>query len=265
MQTPPESEPQQQQQGPNVPTQQNTPPVVKPAAKPPPARLPQVTPQQPSGPAPTAPSTDKAAPDSPVAIKAKPPKPIRQAPKPAKQVNIHDSMVQPPSVPTAVPTFHMDHNKQPSFLKPDGDEIGPHAAPSTAPATVPSPLPVPPLCPPGRDVSWIDRDITGELSPRHQPKPEGEHWYSHDGSWWRNFWPTHGDTVPPEATRARANHCQYSHDPAFIKTPAFGCIHGSLSMKPSLALKQAVRHRHQPSGSLHQLSLLPFHKPSHPT
>ena len=111
VQTPPESEPQQQQQGPNVPTQQSTPPVVKPAAKPPPARLPQVTPQPPSGPAPTAPLTAKAAPDSPVAIKARPPKPIRQAPKPAKQVNIQDSMVQPPSVPTAVPTFHMDHNK----------------------------------------------------------------------------------------------------------------------------------------------------------
>ena len=217
VQTPPESEPQQQQQGPNVPIQQNTSPVVKPAAKPPPVRLPQVTPQQPSGPAPTAPSPAKAAPDSPVAVKAKPPKPIRQAPKPDKQDNTQDSMAQPPSVPTAVPTFHMDHNKQPSFLKPDEDETDPHAAPSTAPATVPNPLPVPPICPPGRDVWWIDRDITSETSPRHQPKPEGEHWYSHDGSWWRNFWPTHGDTVPPEAIRAIANHYQYSHDPAFYK------------------------------------------------
>ena len=29
--------------------------------------------------------------------------------------------------------------------------------------------------PPGRNVWWIDGDITGETSPRHQPKPEGEH------------------------------------------------------------------------------------------
>ena len=169
------------------------------------------------GPLPTAPTPAKAAPDSPVAVKAKPPKPARQAPKPDKQDTTQDSMVQPPSVPTTVPIFHMDHNKQPSFLKPDEDDPDPNAAPSTAPATVPSPLPVPPICPPGRDVWWIDRDITGETSPRHQPKREGEHWYSHDGSWWRNFWPTHGETVPPEATRAIANHYQYSHDPAFYK------------------------------------------------
>ena len=268
VQTPPESEPQQQQQGPNVPTQQNTPPVVKPAAKPPPARLPQVTPQQPSGPAPTAPTTDQAAPDTPVLIKAKPPKPIRQAPKPDKHVNIPDSMVQPPSVPTAVPTFHMDHNKQPSFLKPNEDESDPQAAPSTAPAqtdTVPCPLPVPPLCPPGRDVWWIDRDITSETSPRHQPKPEGERWYSHDGSWWRNFWPTHGNTVPPEATRAQANHYQYSHDPAFYKNTRIWVHPRKPEHEAFFSLKQAGRHRHQPSGSLHQPSLPPSHKPSHPT
>ena len=128
VQTPPEAEPQPPQQRPEVPTQPSTASVVKPAAKPPPARLPQVTPHQPFGSSPTAPTPAKAAPDSPVAVKAKPPKPTRQAPKPDKQDTTQDSMVQPPSVPTAVPIFHMDHNKQPSFLKPDEDDPDPNAA-----------------------------------------------------------------------------------------------------------------------------------------
>ena len=218
---PTDTQPPPQPTGTATPVPQRTQRTAKPGAKPQTARLPRTTPQQPAGPKPPTAKPQAVATDSSVPAKARPPKPTRQVLKPTPATSASDGMAQPPSVPTAVPTFHMDRNKQPPLLEPDEDTADPQAAPSSgpapAPARVPCPLPVPPICPPGKNLWWLDSDITSPDSPRHQPQPEGDHWYPHDGSWWRNFWPTHGNQVPPEATRANAEHYQYSHDPAFYK------------------------------------------------
>ena len=86
----------------------------------------------------------------------------------------------------------------------------------------PQPLPaslclqaIRPTRPPGCDVWWVAEPITNPDSPRHQPKPAGSGWVSFDGSWWRNYWHSHGNSVPEEATRACPDEYTYSHDPAW--------------------------------------------------
>ena len=109
-------------------------------------------------------------------------------------------------------TIHMDKNKQTHWLQPSDDEMDP-----TASACTGQPLPpaTRPTRPPGSDVWWVAEPIINPNSPRHQPKPSGSGWVSWDGSWWRNYWHSHGNSVPEEATRACPEERTYSHDPAF--------------------------------------------------
>ena len=125
----------------------------------------------------------------------------------------------PPPKPKAVPepsfhqphpkVYHMDKNKQTHFLQPSDDETDPTASASTGTALPPATRPT---RPPGSDIWWVAEPILKTTSPRHQPKRAGTGWVSWDGSWWRNYWHTHGDTVPVEAT---PEEYTYSHDPAF--------------------------------------------------
>ena len=108
--------------------------------------------------------------------------------------------------------FHMDKNKQTHWLQPSDDEMDPTASASTG---QPLPPAIRPVRPPGSDVWWVVEPITNPDSPRHQPKPTGPGWVSYDGSWWRQYWHSHGNSVLEEATRACPAEYTYSHDPAF--------------------------------------------------
>ena len=87
-------------------------------------------------------------------------------------------------------------------------------APPTASA-LPKAEPLAP--PPGEDIWWTSRPISDILSPRHQPKPEGDYWKAWDGSWWANCWGLEGNKPPPDATRWNREHWAYSLDPAYYK------------------------------------------------
>ena len=71
--------------------------------------------------------------------------------------------------------------------------------------------------PPGEDIWWTSRPITNILSPRHQPKPEGDYWKAWDGSWWAHCWGMEGNKPPPGATRWNREHWAYSLDPAYYQ------------------------------------------------
>ena len=146
--------------------------------------------------------------DTPTPAKARPPLPtarLRTAyePKTAPEPSFHHPQ---PKV------HHMDKNKQTHWLQPSDDEMDPTASASTG---QPLPPATRPIRPPGSDVWWVAEPITNPDSPRHQPKPTGSGWVSYDGSWWRNYWHLHGNSVPEEATRACPAEYTYSHDPAF--------------------------------------------------
>ena len=87
-------------------------------------------------------------------------------------------------------------------------------APPTATAL---PTTEPSAPPPGEDIWWTSRPITNILSPRHQPKPEGDYWKGWDGSWWAHCWGLEGNKPPPEATRWNREHWAYSLDPAYCQ------------------------------------------------
>ena len=163
---------------------------------------------------PTAPEPQAPAPaaDTTTPVKARPPLPT---PLPCAQPT-------PPTEPQAPPepsfhrpqhkVYHMDENKLTHWLQPSDDETDPTASPSTG---LPLPPATRPTRPPGSAVWWVAEPITNPNSPRHQPKPDGSGWVSWDGSWWRNYWHSHGSTVPEEATKACPDEYTYSHDPAF--------------------------------------------------
>ena len=163
----------------------------------PPARMPQAS-------QPVADTTTpvKARPPLPTALPCAQPTPPT-APHTATEPSFHHPQ---PKV------YHMDKNKQTHWLQPSDDEMDPTPSASTG---QPLPPAVRPTRPPGCDVWWIAEPINNPDSPRHQPKPAGSGWVSFDGSWWRNYWHSHGDSVPEEATRASPDEYTYSHDPAW--------------------------------------------------
>ena len=85
------------------------------------------------------------------------------------------------------------------------------------PAATALPNTEPTAPPPGEDIWWTSRPITSILSPRHQPKPEGDYWKAWDGSWWAHCWGMEGNKPPPEATQWNREHWAYSLDPAYYK------------------------------------------------
>ena len=166
---------------------------------------------EPPAPASSAPPAEAPATDTTTPVKARPPMPTA----------LPCAQPTPPTEPKAPePTFHhpqpkvfhMDKNKQTHWLQPSDDEMDPTASASTGQPLPPATRPV---RPPGSDVWWVAEPITNPDSPRHQPKPIGPGWVSYDGSWWRNYWQSHGNSVPEEATRACPAEYTYSHDPAF--------------------------------------------------
>ena len=163
----------------------------------PPARMPQASP-------PVADTTTpvKTRPPLPTALPCAQPTPPTE-PKTAPEPSFHRPQ---PKV------YHMDKNKQTHWLQPSDDEMDPTASASTG---QPLPPATRPTRPPGCDVWWVAEPITNPNSPRHQPKPAGSGWVSFDGSWWRNYWHSHGNSVPEEATRACPDEYTYSHDPAW--------------------------------------------------
>ena len=177
-------------------------------------------------------------------------------------------MVQPPSVPTAVyPLFTwITTNSLRSSSEMRTNSI--HAQPPqhTSPSHRAKPTPSPTahvhqgaMSGGSTGTSLVRRALDISLSPRAST---GTPMTGVGGEIFGQRTETPCLQKPPEPEPTITNIATIQ---PFTKTPAFGCIHGSLSMKPSLALKQAVRHRHQPSGSPHQLSLPFFHKPFHPT
>ena len=143
------------------------------------------TAQQAAAPAADTTTPVKARPPLPTALPCAQPTPPTE-PKTAPEPSFHHPQ---PKV------YHMDKNKQTHWLQPSDDEISLNR---TALASLPATRPI---RPPGSDVWWVVEPITNPDSPRHQPKPTGSGWVSYDGSWWRNYWHSHGNSVPEEATR----------------------------------------------------------------
>ena len=111
--------------------------------------------------------------------------------------------------------------------------VTPHKAPPPSlqqpppppPKKMPSqPSPSPPaksVFPPARPNDHdLAMPISGSGSPRHEPlgqRPVGGPWTSYDGSWWLNYYYSHGGEIPPQATRLDPDHWSYSIVSAFEK------------------------------------------------
>ena len=102
--------------------------------------------------------------------------------------------------------------------------VTPHKAP---PPSIQQPPPPPPKKQPTQpspstpakaNFPPLAMPITSPTSPRHEPlgqRPVGGPWTSYDGSWWLNYYYSHGGEIPTNATRLDPNHWSYSTDPAF--------------------------------------------------